>query len=668
MAAAMRCRRRRHQAAAQTAAAAALGVLLVIVADTAGAVAAPLTSAVPSMPSHTPTPSPTSWAGAYIAPQVRLPAPVEPTAAWAGYGASLAVSGGGAVAVVGAPNASYGGVADGGVVVAYVAGNSVWVEAQLLVPRDAVPGDAFGAAVAVSGNGAYLVVGAPGRTVGTRAAHGVAMLCVAAGGGRWSHTITLVSALQAGARLGASVAVDSTGTTVALGAPGAASGAGVVVVFTRIESLWSESAILTPTLPSSAAAAAFGAPGSLALASDASLLAVGAPGTSINGSDGVAAVYVFGNPSPPRGSWVVDAVLQPPDGGAAGDGFGTAVALSGTRTAGSALAVGAPARSPNAGLPHAGAAYFYHAAAASAWSAPEVVVGLHGGARLGTAVAVVVAATAGTTLYAGAPGADVAGRPGQGAILRYWRAAGATGPLTALTPLTAPDGTAGTGYGGAIALAPAAVDDVGVFATATASTPGAVSVVYGPVPPPDEPWSLPLFLLIPCLVVAALAATGIVACAVTCCGSYCIIVARHLACCTNKKHTANRPARAPAAPARPAVTVHTKGVEMAAAATAAAARTHAAGAGGAAVVVVSGPAAHTGHHSNGAAANGGGSGAQAALGDTGTHAPPHAPAADHLPPMLLAVETGSATSRVDNPLPTGGSSSSGSGNVGESVP
>jgi len=388
------------------------------------AAAAPLTSAVPTMPSHTPTPSPTSWAGAYIAPQVRLPAPVEPATAWVGYGASLAASGDGAVAVVGAPNASYGGVADGGVVLAYVAGDSVWVETQLLVPRDGVPGDAFGAAVAVASNGAYLVVGAPGRTVGTRAAHGVAMLCVATGGGRWSHTITLVSALQAGARLGAAVAVDSTGTTVALGAPGAASGAGVVVVFTRIESLWSESAILTPTLVSPAAAA-FGAPGSLALAPDASLLAVGAPGTSINGSDGVGAVYVFGNASPPRGSWVVDAVLQPPDGGAAGDGFGTAVALAGTRTAGGALAVGAPATSPDAGLPHAGAVYYYQgASAASTWSTPEVVVGPHGGARLGVAVAVVVAAAAGTTLYAGAPGADVAGRPGQGAILRYWRAAG----------------------------------------------------------------------------------------------------------------------------------------------------------------------------------------------------------------------------------------------------
>ena len=137
-----------------------------------------------------------------------------------GYGASLAMSG--TRFVVGAPRRD--GTADGAVYL-YTRFGNAWVEEVRLSVAGAGP--SFGTSVAIDGD--FVVVGAPAASGG----QGAAYVFWRNGGVVWQRRYTLVpDGSSAGMNFGQSVGVRSTSNgQFAVGAPGAAGGAGAVYLF-----------------------------------------------------------------------------------------------------------------------------------------------------------------------------------------------------------------------------------------------------------------------------------------------------------------------------------------------------------------------------------------------------------------------------------------------------
>jgi len=110
-----------------------------------------------------------------------------------------------------------------------------WAQQAKLVASPSVPGEAFGAAVAIRGDTA--LVGADGGTG--------AVYVFVRSGASWTQQARLVASDGAiGDRFGSSVALD--GDTAVIGAQGKASGAGAAYVFVRSSGTWSEQAKLVP--------------------------------------------------------------------------------------------------------------------------------------------------------------------------------------------------------------------------------------------------------------------------------------------------------------------------------------------------------------------------------------------------------------------------------------
>src|SRR6266571_656202 len=220
--------------------------------------------------------------------------------------------------------------------------------------------DEFGFAVALSGDGNTLAVGATGEdsalpgvttglvsegTAGNAAPGAGAVYVFTRIAGTWSqHSYVKASNTGAADNFGSSVALSGDGNTLAVGAigeDGSAAEAGAVYVFTRdvLLSTWTQQG---PPVNASIAGALdlFGF--SVALSGDGNTLAVGAIGeASANGgtpTDNTApsagAVYVFTRSGT---TWTQEAYVKASNPGT-GDQFGFAVALSDN---GNTLAVGA---------------------------------------------------------------------------------------------------------------------------------------------------------------------------------------------------------------------------------------------------------------------------------------------------------------------------------------
>lgn len=263
-------------------------------------------------------------------------------------------------------------------------------------------GDQFGNAIALSGDGNTLVVGAfmeasdatgvNGDELNEDASRSGAAYVFARVGGSWVQQAYLKASNTANfARFGSAVAISSNGDTIAVGAEfessigtgvnGEQSGdslenTGAVYVFTRTQQTWSQQAFIKASTASGFPM--FGV--SVALSSDGDTLAVGASNetsssTSVNGSEVSAggvygAAYVYTRSG---GTWSREAYIKPSTLDA-GDFFGEHVALSGD---GDTLAVSAPGEASNANgidgnqsnntLPDAGAVWVF-TRASSVWS------------------------------------------------------------------------------------------------------------------------------------------------------------------------------------------------------------------------------------------------------------------------------------------------------------
>lgn len=233
------------------------------------------------------------------------------------FGASVAVSVNGRVAVVGANNQAYGL----GAVYVYVHRKGAWNQVQeLSEPPEGGGVENFGSAVAVSADGSTIVVGADSQ--GTGSWVGAAYVFNRPGKKKWVESAELTASdAQDMDFFGFSLAVSSDGGTVLVGAYGRSSNTGVAYVFSLQDGSWTQAGELT---------ASDGAEGDLfgydvAVSPDGSTAVVGASGSDT--------AYVF---SEDQGAWTQTAELT-----------GTAeyaeqsVAVS---SGGSRIALGAPGK------------------------------------------------------------------------------------------------------------------------------------------------------------------------------------------------------------------------------------------------------------------------------------------------------------------------------------
>ncbi len=252
-----------------------------------------------------------------------------------------------------------------------VHGSRIGQPAELTAP-DGVGGDSAGWATAVSGTTA--IVGAYDHNVGTGAAYVYT-------GPPWTQQAELTAANAQGEdHFGEAVAID--GDTAVIGAPGVNGGTGAVYVFDDAGGTWTQDAELT------AADGLSGDQFGQALALSGTALVIGAPGRNTR----TGAAYVFTGSG---ATWTQDAELNAPDG-QDNDGFGSSIALSGTT---------AVVGSPNAQA--SGTAYVFSEAGTTWSEQAELTEGPSGSAGDGFGTAI---ALSGSSVLVGAPGsADLTG-------------------------------------------------------------------------------------------------------------------------------------------------------------------------------------------------------------------------------------------------------------------
>ena len=304
------------------------------------------------------------------------------------FGMSVAVSSDGNTLAVGAPNESSAlagviagsvdeatagnGAARAGAVYVFARIAGAWQQQAYVKASNPGAGDSFGGAVALSGDGNTLAVGALGESSGTTginttpdesALDSGAVYVYVRSAGAWSQQAYVKPFNTAVFQFfGSSVALNGDGNMLAVGAPFessistginstpnivANSFAGAAYVFTRSVGSWSQQAYVKAS--NTGASDLFGS--AVAFSSDGNTLAVGASNessaltgviagsiddaTAGNGASGAGAVYVFASIA---GVWQQQAYVKASNTGS-GDGFGGTVALSGD---GNTLAVGAP--------------------------------------------------------------------------------------------------------------------------------------------------------------------------------------------------------------------------------------------------------------------------------------------------------------------------------------
>lgn len=240
------------------------------------------------------------------------------------FGASVAVSDDGSTAVVGAfgdedPNGENAGVA-----YVFEATDGAWAQRAALTPTDAAEGDRFGSSVALSGDGSTAVVGAARQGSLVDSADTAYVFSVT--DGSWTQRAKLAPADGNERKgFGGSVAVSGDGTTALVGAsrdedPNGED-AGSAYVFEATEGSWTQETKLAAD--DGDGRDFFGA--WVALSNDGSTALVSAFRDEDPNGDRSGSAYVF---STADGSWTQRAKLVPEDGDA-DDWFGWSVGLSG---------------------------------------------------------------------------------------------------------------------------------------------------------------------------------------------------------------------------------------------------------------------------------------------------------------------------------------------------
>lgn len=271
-----------------------------------------------------------------------------------GFGGALALSANGNVLVVGARgdwdgSNGFAAIQDDdsqtstGAAYVFTRNGATWTQRAQIKPSNLNVGDGFGVAVAVSGDGNTIAIGAYGDS-SVASANGAVYVFVCSAGAWSQQAYIKASNAGAGDQFGANVSLSADGNTLAVGAPNEdnqAGNSGAVYVFTRNAAAWTQQAYLKAS--NAGAGDFFGA--AVRLSGDGGTLAVGAfeedsAATGVNGNQAdnsaprAGAVYVFTRSG---AAWSQQAYVKASNTDA-DDNFGLHLALSGD---GNTLAVGA---------------------------------------------------------------------------------------------------------------------------------------------------------------------------------------------------------------------------------------------------------------------------------------------------------------------------------------
>ncbi len=340
------------------------------------------------------------------------------------FGVSVALSGDGQTALVGAPGATFGR----GAAYVFTRSGTTWTQQAKLVASDGVSGDQFGTSVALSSDGTTALVGAP-------AGQGAAYVFVRSGT-TWTQQAKLVgSDTVGGDAFGASVALSGDGNTALVGAQEVGIRRGAVYVFVRSGTTWTQQAKLVAS--DGVSGDQFGT--SVALSGDGNTALVGAPSATVGLQPIQGAAYVFARSG---ASWTQQAKLTAADG-VGGDRFGSSVALSAAGT-GFLFLIGARGAIQ-------GAAYVFVKSLLVPIIVQEQKLTASDGAPFDNFGASVALSGDGQTALVGAPLAKIGSNSQQGAAYLFVRGSG-TPPWSQQQKLTAADGTAGDESGFSVAL------------------------------------------------------------------------------------------------------------------------------------------------------------------------------------------------------------------------
>eukprot|EP00051_Salpingoeca_urceolata_P014727 m.187860 g.187860 ORF g.187860 m.187860 type:complete len:480 (-) comp18170_c3_seq1:76-1515(-) len=316
------------------------------------------------------------------------------------FGFSVTLGDGGDTAFVGADGHTSG---RGAVYVFRRDSPGTWTQIHKLEPFDAPANADFGIRLSFRAN--TLAVGARGTDDHGTETGAVYVMRRDHDDLTWSHDAKLVpTTVGADHNVGFHVALDSTGTTLVAGAPGAddagtASGAAVVWTFNHATTNWTETQRLTPLAHAEDTHFGF----SVAFGSD-DVLVIGASGADPSSTSDAGAVYVFTR-SGSTGLFTQTQKLLPNDPTVSGN-FGVDVAASPQNT----IVVGANGRSSRAG-----AVYVFRRDSDSTdtWTQQVMLSDSTDDDELGTAVAI-----SGGNIAAGAYGEDDRGF-NSGAVLIF---------------------------------------------------------------------------------------------------------------------------------------------------------------------------------------------------------------------------------------------------------
>ena len=240
------------------------------------------------------------------------------------FGRAVAISVDGNTAIVGGYLDDVGANVDQGSAKVFVRSGDTWVQQQQLFATGGTAGDRFGYSVALSGDGNTAIVGAYFDTVAANAEQG-SVLIFERSGNVWTQQQQLTAPAGAtGDRFGYSVALSHDGNTAIAGAytddVGSNSNQGSAYIFTRAGSVWTHQKQVTAI--GGAANDNFGI--SVALSSNGSTAIIGAYADDVGSSTNQGSAVVFTR----TGSvWIQQQQIIATDG-ASSDLFGLSVALS----------------------------------------------------------------------------------------------------------------------------------------------------------------------------------------------------------------------------------------------------------------------------------------------------------------------------------------------------
>ncbi len=312
------------------------------------------------------------------------------------FGMAVALSGGGSIAVIGAPaTAANNGNGAAGQAYVFTAARGSWTTQPL--PESGISAiDAYGSSVAISADGSLAVVGAPAFS------NNLGRACVFQLSGGMPTGVGMElddpTAEAGNEHFGASAAFAARGNAILIGAPVGGNGvpSGKAYLFTGQGLSWNASHEFDN--PAADLPGNFGA--SVALSPDASVALIGTPGAYANPDnnsqgDGVGAAYVFLQSG---GTWGAPTRLND-EAAVRLESFGAGVALSGNADVALVGAVNAP---------DSGVVFLFKRAGGN-WTQVRRIAdpGHADAAAFGSAVAL---SADGATILAGAPNTGVAGK------------------------------------------------------------------------------------------------------------------------------------------------------------------------------------------------------------------------------------------------------------------